>query len=116
MPEDDESRDPLEANIRHALFCCFQSQDEVTARNYLFHRQSEGLPITNAIRDTLPYFLGADSEEAVLLATEKRTKVMKYFAKQELIRCYCEGKQQRCKECRLTQAIRRAPIAHTELI
>ena len=74
MPEDDESRDPLEANIRHALFCCFQSQDEVTARNYLFHRQSEGLPITNAIRDTLPYFLGAVSEEAVLLATEKRTK------------------------------------------
>lgn len=74
MPEDDESRDPLEANIRHALFCCFQSQDEVTARNHLFHRQSEGLPITNAIRDTLPYFLGAVNEEAVLLATEKRTK------------------------------------------
>lgn len=74
MPEDDESRDPLEANIRHALFCCFQSQDEVAARNHLFHRQSEGLPITNAIRDTIPYFLGAVDEDAVLLATERRTK------------------------------------------
>lgn len=74
MPEDDESRDPLEANIRHALFCCFQSQDEVTARNHLFHRQSEGLPITNAIRDTMPYFLGAVNEDAVLLATERRAK------------------------------------------
>ena len=74
MPEDDESREPLEANIRHALFCCFQSQDEVTARNHLFHRQSEGLPITNAIRDTLPYFLGAVNENAILLATERRTK------------------------------------------
>lgn len=74
IPEEDESREPLEANIRHALFYCFQSQDEVTARNHLFHRQSEGLPITNAIRDTLPYFLGAVDENAVLLATERRTK------------------------------------------
>lgn len=74
MPEEDESRDPLEANIRHALFCCFQSQDEVTARNHLFHKQSEGLPITNAIRDTMPYFLGAVDENAVLLATERRAK------------------------------------------
>lgn len=74
MPEEDESRDSLEANIRHALFCCFQSQDEVTARNHLFHRQSEGLPITNAIRDTMPYFLGAVDEDAVLLATERRAK------------------------------------------
>ena len=74
MPEEDESSNPLEANIRHALFCCFQSQDEVTARNHLFHRQSEGLPITNAIRDTMPYFLGAVDEDAVLLATERRTK------------------------------------------
>lgn len=74
MPEDDESREPLEANIRHALFYCFQSQDEVSARNHLFHRQSEGLSITNAIRDTLPYFLGAVDENAVLLATERRAK------------------------------------------
>lgn len=74
MPEEDESREPLEANIRHALFCCFQSQDEVAARNHLFHRQSEGLPITNAIRDTMPYFLGAVDEDAILLATERRAK------------------------------------------
>ena len=74
MPEEDESRVPLEANIRHALYCCFQSQDEVTARNHLFHRQSEGLPIINAIRDTMPYFLGAVYEDAVLLAAERRAK------------------------------------------
>lgn len=74
MPDEDESREPLEANIRHALFCCFQSQDEVTARNHLFHRQSEGLPITNAIRDTMPYFLGAVNEDVISLATERRIK------------------------------------------
>ena len=72
-PEADESREPLIANIRHALFYCFQSQDEVAARTSLFHRQSEGLPITNAIRDTLPYFLGAVDEEAISLSTERRT-------------------------------------------
>lgn len=74
IPEKDESRDPLSANIRHSLFYCFQSQDEVSARNSLFHRQNEGLPITNAIRDTLPYFLGAVNEDAISLYTEKRSK------------------------------------------
>lgn len=34
---------------------------------------------------------------------------MKYFTKQEMIRCYNENKQQRCKECRLTTAVKRAP-------
>lgn len=74
MPNESNSRKPLEANIRHSLFCCFQSQDEVTARNHLFHKQSEGLPITNAIKDTMPYFLGAVNEDAISLATERRSK------------------------------------------
>lgn len=74
LPNEYECSRPLEANIRHALFCCFQSQDEVTARNHLFHKQSEGLLITNAIKDTIPYFLGAINEEAISLATERRSK------------------------------------------
>ena len=69
-----ESRLPLEANVRHALFYCFQSQDEIAARSSLFHRQSEGIGITSAIRDTLPYLLGAVDEEAIALATELRGK------------------------------------------
>ena len=39
----------------------------------------------------------------------KLIKIMKYFTKQEMIRCYRENKQQRCKECRLTTAVKRAP-------
>ena len=73
-PEKDESRNPLEANIRHTLFYCFQSQDEVAARSSLFHRQAEDSFITQAIKDTLPYFLGAVDEEAISLSTEKRSK------------------------------------------
>ena len=74
LPEMIGSRSSLEANIRHSLFYCFQSQDEVTARNSLFHRQSEGLVITNAIRDTLPYFLGAVDEDVISLVSERRIK------------------------------------------
>lgn len=73
QPGDGESRDPLEASIRHALFYCFQSQDEIAARNVFFHRQGEPM-MTNAARDTLPYLLGAVDEDAIMLAFELRAK------------------------------------------
>ena len=34
---------------------------------------------------------------------------MRHFSKNELIRCYREDRQQRCKECRLVQAASRLP-------
>ena len=74
MIEANESREPLKANIRHALFYCFQSQDEIAARSMLFHRQNENSQITQAIKDTIPYFLGAVDEDAITLATERRNK------------------------------------------
>lgn len=73
IPEDNESRRALQANIRHALFYCFQSQDEIAARSTLFHRQAEDSFITQAIKDTLPFFLGAVNDEVISLATERRT-------------------------------------------
>lgn len=77
IPETDESRNPLQANIRHALFYCFQSQDEIAARTSLFHKQAEDSFISLAIKDTLPYFLGAVSEDAISLMTERRSKERK---------------------------------------
>lgn len=65
-----QSRCPLEANIRHALFYCFQGQDEIAAKNFVFHRQSEDF-ITQSIKDSIPYFLGAVSEEALALENER---------------------------------------------
>ena len=64
------SRLPLAANIRHALYYCFQGQDEIAAKNFLFHRQSDDF-ITQAIKDTIPYFLGAISETALALENER---------------------------------------------
>ena len=69
-PPEGHSRLPLAANIRHALYYCFQGQDEIAAKNFLFHHQSDDF-ITQAIKDTIPYFLGAISEDALALENER---------------------------------------------
>ena len=53
-----QSRRPLAANSRHALLFCLQQQDEVISKKHLFHNQSDSF-VRQAIKDTLPYFLGA---------------------------------------------------------
>lgn len=69
-PPEGQSRLPLAANIRHSLFYCFQGQDEIAAKNFLFHKQSDDY-ISQTIRDTIPYFLGAVSEESLALENER---------------------------------------------
>lgn len=48
----------LEASLGHAMLLCLQGQGEIANRGFVFHRQGEAR-ITDAIRDTFPYFLGA---------------------------------------------------------
>jgi hypothetical protein len=59
------TRDSLEANFRHALLFSIQDQNDIDSRQRLFHRQGEDF-ISQAIKDTLPYFLGAVDEERLL--------------------------------------------------
>lgn len=59
------TRLPLQATIRHALFLCFQKQDEIDNRDRLFHRQGDQF-IPQAIKDTIPYFVGAVDEQHFL--------------------------------------------------
>ena len=59
------TRDPLEANFRHALLFSIQDQNDIDSKQRLFHRQGEDF-IGQAIRDTLPYFLGAIDEDRLL--------------------------------------------------
>ncbi|MEY8798736.1 DUF3732 domain-containing protein [Leisingera sp. XS_AS12] len=56
------TRDPLSANISHALFLCFQPQGVVARKDQLFNRMDDTFRAL-ALRDTLPYFLGAVDEE-----------------------------------------------------
>ena len=62
---------PLRAGIRHALIYCFQHQTEVGSNRQLFHRQSEQF-LPQAIRNTMPYFLGAVSDDYVARTEELR--------------------------------------------
>lgn len=74
IPPEGQSRNALTANIRHALYYCFQNQDEIAAKNFLFHRQAEDF-ITQSIKDTMPYFMGIVNEDA--LEKEKERSILK---------------------------------------
>jgi hypothetical protein len=65
MPEEGSTRLPLEASARHAILFCLQAQDEIANRRLLFHRQGEQF-MPQAIKDGLPYFLGAVDEGHIL--------------------------------------------------
>jgi hypothetical protein len=56
------TRDPLSANISHALFMCFQPQGIIASKDQLFNRMNDTFRVL-ALRDTLPYFLGAVDED-----------------------------------------------------
>jgi hypothetical protein len=64
-PPAGQTRNPLTANIRHALTFSFQDQDEIDSKKVLFHRTSDNF-IAQAIKDSLPYFLGAIDEDRLL--------------------------------------------------
>lgn len=65
MPEPGGTRRPLEASASQAIFFCLQAQDEIASRRLLFHRQGEQF-IPQAIKDVLPYFVGAMGEDHYL--------------------------------------------------
>ena len=79
MPEEGSTRSPLEASSRHAILFCLQGQDEIANRRLLFHRQGEQF-FPAAIKDALPYFLGAIDEKHFLTLkrfNEARTRLRK---------------------------------------
>ena len=72
IPEEGKTREPLAANLKHTWFYLFQRQDEIAAPSFLFHRENENTFMQQAIKDTLPYFLGVVKDDR--------------FAKQEELR------------------------------
>ncbi|MFO1523777.1 MAG: hypothetical protein U1G05_17470, partial [Kiritimatiellia bacterium] len=71
QPTEGQTRSPLSATIRHALYFVFQQQSEVISNRHLFHKQSEPF-IPKAIKDVLPYFLGAVDDNHIALMTRLR--------------------------------------------
>lgn len=70
-PPSGSLRHPLEANIGHAALLCLQSQNEVASATTLFHRQGEQ-GIDQALRDTIPYFLGAVARDEAFKRAQLR--------------------------------------------
>ncbi|MBI2569834.1 MAG: DUF3732 domain-containing protein [Candidatus Schekmanbacteria bacterium] len=64
-PPPGQTRDPVAATIRHALYFCLLPQDEIISRKLLFCRQGEPL-IPQAVKDVLPYFLGAIEDDYII--------------------------------------------------
>jgi len=65
------TRQSLAASLPHALIHCFQRQDEIASRAILFHRQGEPF-LPQAIKDTLPYFLGVTGPDQLRLTAQLR--------------------------------------------
>ena len=70
-PDPRTGRQPLEATLAHAALLCLQGQGEIASPTTLFHRQGErGIP--DALRDTIPYFLGAVPRDQALKRAQLR--------------------------------------------
>ncbi len=63
-PPAGQTRRALSANVRHAIALCFQPQDEIIRRQQLFHGAADHF-FAQALKDTLPYFLGAVDDDYV---------------------------------------------------
>lgn len=70
-PPPGQTRRPLSATIRHGLSLCFQPQDEIIRRQQLFHGAADNW-VAQALKDTLPYFLGAVDDDFVRKREELR--------------------------------------------
>lgn len=70
-PPTGQTRRPLAANLRHALSFAYQPQDVILRRDQLFHNQGDTFG-AQAIKDTLPYFLGAVNDDHLQRKEELR--------------------------------------------
>lgn len=78
-PPTGQTRDTLSPTIRHAIALCLQAQGEIAQREYLFHGANDNF-VKQALKDTLPYFLGAVPEEYV--AQRQRLKEVRMEIRQ----------------------------------
>lgn len=85
---DYQTRSNIHIGFKHSRFYLFQGQDEIANKRTLFHRQAEP-HIPQAIKDTLPYFMGAAEDdrlaelENLRNLKRERTRLQKRIAETE---------------------------------
>lgn len=67
------TREALEVNFKHSRIFCYQPQYLIAQRDYLFYNQTEPF-VPQAIKDSLPYFLGAILEDSLKIEQEVARK------------------------------------------
>ena len=71
VPDPGQTRAPLAATFVHSLYYCFLEQGEIANPYSLFHHQTLDFQ-AQAIRDTLPYFIGAQGRNEISLRDRLR--------------------------------------------
>ena len=88
------TREALEVNFKHSRIYCYQPQTLIAQRDYLFFNQTEPF-VPQAIKDSLPYFLGAIREDSLKIEQEiarrKRDLNRLVREKNEAEKIYSEG-------------------------
>jgi len=91
---ENNTRDSLEVNFKHARLFCFQPQTLIAQQDYLFYKQTEPF-VPQAIKDSLPYFLGAIREDSLKIeqeiAQKKRILNRLVRTKNEAEKIYSDG-------------------------
>jgi len=62
QPPAGQKRPALSATARHAVALCLQQQDEIISKRHLFHGTTDNWA-AQALKDTLPYLLGAVDDD-----------------------------------------------------
>jgi hypothetical protein len=70
-PPAGQKRAALSATVRHAVALCLQQQDEIISKKHLFHGTADNWA-AQALKDTLPYLLGAVDDDHVRKQGELR--------------------------------------------
>lgn len=70
-PPAGQKRAPLSTTVRHAVALCLQQQDEIISKRHLFHGTTDNWA-AQALKDTLPYLLGAVDDDHVRKQGELR--------------------------------------------
>lgn len=71
IPDEGKTRQSLQATIRHTTYYLYQPQNIIANKDVLFYRQHEQF-MAQAIKDTLPYFLGSVREDYLELLQDLR--------------------------------------------
>jgi len=70
-PSAGQKRAALSTTVRHAVALCLQQQDEIISKRHLFHGTTDNWA-AQALKDTLPYLLGAVDDDHVRKQGELR--------------------------------------------